>query len=228
MIGGAASGVLIVGQVIAGFIDLTEKMRAFADRVVDSNARLSRWNSAIASAYMFLGVNDFRREVAYGRATQGTAITAVRAVDQMRDAWQGVDQLRGNVNNRAAAVSATLSGAVGADLSRIANIVNDKLQQVDPNGWVSSGIVAGVYGGAKGFVTSYLDGWMNHPFESALTGGIAPFIRGLIGGWDASAKAADAAVANLAAGAFADNFWGNQFHAWKAGPMLPRATPRRP
>lgn len=225
-IGGAATGVLAVGAVVAGFAELVVQMKAFSEHVVASNAHLSRWNGAIGTAYMMLNLHDFHRQVAYGRATQGTAITAVRAVDQMRDDWQGVNVLTGNVTNRAGGFAASFAGGVGADLSRIANRANVQLNQVDPNGLVSAGAGAGLWAGIKGMAGGAYDSFMNNPVASILIPGYS-FWNSLTAGQNAAAKAANATVVRLAAGKLDDNFWGAMINNWaKAGPMLPRRSPR--
>jgi hypothetical protein len=206
------------------FAHLVQEMKAFSEQVVSSNARLSKWNGNIGTAYMMLAAGDFRRQVQMGRATQGTAITAVRAVDQMRDDWMGVDVLKQGIANRAAGIGATLVGAVGKDLSKIANRLNIGLDKADPNGLVGAGIAEGGYAAIKGFFVGTYDSFMNHPDKGFVDAGI----KGFFIGQDAGAKAADAKVQALAAGPQDPNFWGRQLNDWaKAGPLLPpRRAPR--
>jgi hypothetical protein len=226
-IAGVAAVGIAVGVAAKEFFELTQRMRAFADSVVEGNRSLARYNGSIASAYIGLAMHDFHRDLRFGRETQGTAISAVRAVDAMRDDWMGVDILQGNVSNRLAGMGAAFSGSVGSALSGPASAINAKLEEVDPNGWVSAGAVAGLGAGIKGFAQGYYDSFMNDPLGSFLIPGLAGW-RALGAGQAAAAKAADAAVTDMA-GAIKEGFHYNELlNTWARGgvPLTRRPSPR--
>lgn len=224
---GAAAGLAVgFAAAIPAFAAMVERMRAFSEEVVASNRSLSRWNGAIGSAYMELGVHDFHRSRQLGLATQGSAITAVRAVDSMRDNWQGVDILGAGLRNRGAGFASAFAGGVGADLSHLSNLATVGLDRVDPNGLVSGGVGAGLYAGIRGTAIGTYDAFLNNPLASILNP-VGAFVSGLISGQKAAAAAADAKVVQLAGGATVENPWGVQLNAWAArGPILKRPAPR--
>ncbi len=214
-------------SVAVGFAALVRQMTTFAESVVEGNRGLARWNGAIASAYIGLAIGDFRRNVRLGRATQGSAITAAHAVDQMRDDFMGVNILRANVQNRAAGFAASFAGGVGADLSKFADRVNAKIEQVDPQGLVSAGAGAGLWEGIKTFGKTYYDSFMNDPATALNSGGLVPFFQALFAGQKAAAAGADAKVVKLAQGNTDPNFWGAGLRDFaRGGPLLRRPAPR--
>jgi hypothetical protein len=225
-LGAALGGGSLVVGVATAFADLVVKMRAFAEGVVESNRGLSRYNGAIASGYIGLAVHDFHREIRMGRATQDTALTAVRAVDHMRDDWFAVDALQANVTNRIGGFAAAFSGGIGAGLAGPANGVGGWLDRVDPKGMVSAGTGAGLAAGLMALPKSLYNSFVNDPLGSIWNPGGA-FAAAFAAGSAAAANAAAVKVAQVAAGATDKNLGGVMIHQWAAaGPMLPRRTPR--
>jgi hypothetical protein len=171
-------------------------------------------------------MGDFRRNVHLGRATQGTAITAARAVDMMRDSWQGVNILKADLANRGAGFGAAFSASFGADLSVAAKPVTAMMDRADPGGLVLSGMGAGWGAIPGGLVRGFWNEFMNNPIGVVATGGLWGLFSAGHEAVTASMKAADAAVTKLAGGT-ADNAWGTALRDWaKGGPILKRPSPK--
>ncbi len=224
---GAAAGLAAgFAAAIPAFAEMVREMKAFANSTVEANRGLARWNGAIATGYMSLAMGDFRRNVAMGRATQGSALSLARGVDTMRDAWQPVDIAGAGIRNRAAGAAAAFAGEVGRGLAPGANAITGLMDRADPNGWVSAGTAAGVGAGLTGMAGSAYDQFLNHPAMTALNP-VGAFWTALTAGQKAAAGAADAKVAQLASGATAPNDWGLWLHrSARGGPMLRRPAPR--
>ena len=154
-IGNAASGIPVVGPIVQGVVkgvdsafqvlgdlakvadgiaDTVRALSQFADRIAESNKRLAPFNAAIFGASTRLAMGDFSRMAAMGIQTQETAVALLKATNDARNAWHGVDVLRTNVENEAAGAIQGVKAEVGKGLSRWAQALEAGRKMLDPDG----------------------------------------------------------------------------------------------
>ncbi len=225
----AAGAIPIVGQVVTAynaFNAMVMHMKGEAERFAGENRHWSRYNGSLASEYQRADMGDLRRSFSYARQTSGSSINLVRAVDQMRDDWQGYHVFEGEVKNRVGGFFAGFAGQMGKDWSAGVAPITAKIQQVDPNGLVSTGAGSGFAAAINSLPGEVKKAAFDDPLLALLTLGAVPIYRGIYNAGQVGANVATNKVNGLATPPQNDNLLGRAMHQLaKPGPNLRRPTP---
>ena len=125
-----------VGLAVTGTIALREQMARLARQVGETSKRihfygetvsagnrhLGSFSAEIGRANLALGLGDLSRTYRLARATEGSAASLARSINQARNSWQGYNEVRANARNLLGGGAAGLDSVAGAASSVMAKV----------------------------------------------------------------------------------------------------------
>lgn len=179
---GVVGAVVGAGKALVDtFVNITRWGTRYAETVVHANEHLKLWNGQIFASYRTLAIGDLSREFRMARSTAGSTAELARAVNDMRESWQGWAEFQAELQNRTAGFGAGWSAEAGKFMSIIGDLNRSLLNVLDPT--------AGAIPNALGHMAARGALLMGAGMLPVPGGGLAAMLPALFGAQDAAQEA---------------------------------------
>ena len=102
--------------------ETSKRIHFYGETVSAGNRHLGSFSAEIGCANLALGLGDLSRTYRLARATEGSAASLARSINQARNSWQGYNEVRANARNLLGGGAAGLDSVAGAASSVMAKV----------------------------------------------------------------------------------------------------------